>query len=83
MLFSCAGLTALDIRNDSQTVCTGSEDATARLVNLQTGRVLGALAGKLASPAHCLFLPYSFVHGCSLGDNQNEDFYTAKPERGF
>lgn len=36
----------MDVRQDSQTACTGSEDATARLVNLQTGRVLGTLEGE-------------------------------------
>lgn len=35
----------MDIRQDSLTACTGSEDSTARLLNLQTGRVLGTLTG--------------------------------------
>jgi len=39
-------LTVLDIRLDSMTVCSGSEDNTARLVNLQSGRILGCLTGR-------------------------------------
>lgn len=51
-----AGLTSLDIKHDSLTVCTGSEDFTAQLVNLQTGRVLGSLAGRPSSKCIISFI---------------------------
>lgn len=41
-----AGLTSLDISADSTVVITGSEDMTAKISNLHTGKVLGTFQGK-------------------------------------
>ena len=46
-LAHCAGLTALDVYMDSATVLTGAEDGSAFLSNIQSGRILGQLHGKL------------------------------------
>lgn len=43
--FHTAGLTSLDIHPDSAVVATGSEDGTAKVVNIQHGRVVSTLAG--------------------------------------
>lgn len=50
-----AGLTSLDIGTDSTVAITGSEDMTARISNIHTGRVLGTFSGDLAPPpqVHC------------------------------
>ncbi len=45
--FCChAGLTSLDISADSTVAITGSEDATAKISNIHTGKVLGTFAGR-------------------------------------
>jgi WD40 repeat protein len=46
------GLTTLDVHSDSATVLTGSEDGSACLTNIQSGRVLGRLAGPFAMHTH-------------------------------
>ncbi|CAL8460523.1 g52 [Coccomyxa elongata] len=43
--FHPTGLTALDVHADSSIVLTGAEDGSACLTNIQTGRLLGRLAG--------------------------------------
>lgn len=50
----CAGLTSLDISADSTVAITGSEDMTARISNIHTGRVLGTFSGDALHP-----LPWS------------------------
>lgn len=40
-----AGLTSLDVSADSTVVITGSEDMTATISNLHTGKVLGTFQG--------------------------------------
>lgn len=46
-MYGCiAGLTALDVHADSSIVLTGAEDGSACLSNIQTGRLLGRLAGE-------------------------------------
>lgn len=66
-LYHSAGLTVLDIRSDSMTACSGSEDSTGRLVNLQSGRILGCLTGHTESVEAVAFLGDStLVATCSL-----------------
>lgn len=43
--FHAAGLTCLDVHPDSTAALTGSEDGTAKVVSLQTGKVASTLAG--------------------------------------
>ena len=52
-----AGLTVLAMHPDSATICSGSEDMSAKLVNVQTGRILGSLNG--TSSIACLLFPDS------------------------
>ena len=40
-----AGLTSVDVSADSTVVITGSEDMTAKISNLHTGKVLGTFQG--------------------------------------
>ena len=50
LLWGCfAGLTSLDVSADSTVVITGSEDMTAKISNLHTGKVLGTFQGSLLS----------------------------------
>lgn len=46
-----AGLTSLDISADSTVAITGSEDMTARISNIHTGKILGTFSGGL-QPCH-------------------------------
>lgn len=48
-LFRLAGLTVLAIHSNDKLACTGSEDHTACLVNLQTGRVTGTFKGSIST----------------------------------
>ena len=47
-----AGLTSIAVHAESAVVVTGSEDCSGRLVNIQTGKVLGALNGE-PGPLRC------------------------------
>lgn len=49
-----AGLTSLDISADSTVAITGSEDMTAKISNIHTGKVLGTFVGRLLQMANSI-----------------------------
>ena len=70
-----AGLTSLDVSADSTVIITGSEDMTARISNLHTGKVLGTFQGTqhmlhqsdpwLAQYPHHDLTPAAWISGCA------------------
>ncbi|KAK9833997.1 hypothetical protein WJX81_001899 [Elliptochloris bilobata] len=55
--FHKAGLTALGVHGDSHVVITGAQDGSAHLTNVETGRMLGELAGHTDSVESAAFSP--------------------------
>ena len=49
-----AGLTSLDISADSTVAITGSEDMTAKISNIHTGKVLGTFVGRPSQMANSI-----------------------------
>lgn len=47
-----AGLTSVDISADSTVAITGSEDMTAKISNIHTGKVLGTFVGNSLHSCH-------------------------------
>lgn len=75
-----AGLTSVDISADSTVAITGSEDMTAKISNIHTGKVLGTFVGNSLHCCHHFLCP-SKCRECPMHLEGNDRSAAANAKR--